>query len=226
MLNVVKKILTRSYPYNRYGWDDWYYTNVRQIYNFWKFTRKAKKNIFYIWDGGSIEEYLFEWLKQHVDECNRYIPAEYWAEYQVSDFRKDPAGYHLTMDQVDSLYQDRLVPYQFVEKCYKYIVEYRQANEDLMWQHREIFSERPAFAESEKTLDGEKCYELKGTRDVTYLDFVWDFDSFGKLNISTSAMIVSDKEWVNKFSDLQQAIKDKDTEFLNGIIKYREHLWD
>ena len=226
ILTVIKKVLSRQYPYNKYGWGDWYYKNVKQIYYFWRFTRKANKDIFMLWDATSVKLYMFEWFKQHVILHGRYIPAEYWAEYQVAEFRQQPEKYNMTMDDVESLKQYRLIPYLFVEKCFKYVTDNAEYNEALFWAHQAKFSTMPNFIKSDRLFEGEECYELKDTREVTYLDFIWSFDDYGKLSIETSDMIISDSEWRTKFTTLEQAIKDKDTEFLNGIIKHRACLWD
>ena len=229
IIQIIRKIITQTYPFNKYGWKDWYYKNVRQVWYFFKFVRKFKEDIFIPWDiGWGSKNYLFCLFQDHIDRYkDHYFPADKCAEYQVSEFRNTPEKYGMTAEEVEEIYQSRFEPYQFAEKCYRYITELQKKREEQVCGYFNKCHPRPLFEGAiEEIHNGEKVWRLPDRSKELMNDFSFYIDSDEQLHIEETDIQITGGEWTCKFSKLEELLVEEETKYLTGIIKCRNWFWD
>jgi hypothetical protein len=216
------------YRYNIYRLKDWWYKNIKQIYYFWKFCRKADEDIFYLWDGQSMENYICEWLKQHIEKYNRYFPIEEKAEYQVSDFRKNPERYNTSLDKIELMKKDIMNDYSKIENCYKYVSKFKKENDKLFWEHNGLYSGSHDFIKIEDEKDSNfGLFKWSKIKNLIYHYFDYTISEIGELSIIVNKeCIISEQEWWDKKNKMEENLKTTKNKILKQIIDIREMIWD
>jgi hypothetical protein len=218
---MISFFVKEYFPQTYYKWMGWWYSNFRQIKYFRQMCKKADKNIFYPWDGSTIDNFVFEWMKQFIENSDR----KYWPVDEAVTYQLDHPGSKNDMVQYQKYYDEKFKKYSIIERCYKFVKEVKEYNQKIYCDHYLKYDDKKNFFE---ITEGENkgFFEMRKTIEVEYHDFDYDFENDKLVIYIHEDRIIDSKIWHKMHWEMEEVVNKKEDEILKLIIDVRKSLWD